>query len=675
MKDRTRIGAAYETTFHERIAAFRSYLMALSGETSDAHSAINKAIESFVEFTIKLAEQAEQQTIDETDVFSVLRPLMAKLRMVERIADELFSRGHAPAVPRALRAATVRELQDLGLNDRIPVIVIGRPQNFETSIGDFRQYLFGMLDLVITDPEPSSKLTMISLPYLEGTRALWTPVTMGHELGHLLESQGGVIDALETRRWINRRTMTSSRVDLQRLPREVDSLDVVEEAREVLRNWAMEILCDLHAVKRFGPAAFAALSEFLISIGDLDKDYYSHPAPSFRIHCMARFLGSDLGAYKDVVVPWNEFGLEGSSGNTSAPVSFYAFLANTISNYFPQISDAVASMPGRLYDWRNREKLVVELCENFVHYVPAVSTGSEPEESVSQEDVLNAGWLARARHEANQSEKVRSGALVMLDRIVGKALDDLDFVNLWEQAGNEEEQQEESQDKPNSTSSRKRNRSADESDDNPRVVLSADEIKKRLRSNLTGPVDDRSSFIMTPSVSQTPQGAALDVRLSTKFIVFKRSATPVFDALDPHQDPREMQELVEKDWAGSFILHPLELVLAATLEYIVMPCDLTAQLITRSSHGRLGLLSATAVQVHPNFRGCLTLELVNLGQVPLALTPGERIAQLVFSPVSPQDIIGKPKYAYPTGPQFSQVRTDPDNRRLLSMRKLRSTMH
>lgn len=46
----------------------------------------------------------------------------------------------------------------------------------------------------------------------------------------------------------------------------------------------------------------------------------------------------------------------------------------------------------------------------------------------------------------------------------------------------------------------------------------------------------------------------------------------------------------------------------------------------------MGLLSATAVQVHPGFRGCLTLELVNLASVPLSLSPGQRIAQVVPLP-------------------------------------------
>jgi deoxycytidine triphosphate deaminase len=125
-------------------------------------------------------------------------------------------------------------------------------------------------------------------------------------------------------------------------------------------------------------------------------------------------------------------------------------------------------------------------------------------------------------------------------------------------------------------------------------------------------------------------------------------------------DPRSIQSKVEVPWGGRFVLHPRVLVLAATLEYLVMPPDLTAQVVTRSSYGRLGLLSATAIQVHPHWHGCLTLELVNLGTLPLELTPGERVAQLVLSRVTPTDMASDVKYACPTEPEFSRVRNDPE---------------
>jgi deoxycytidine triphosphate deaminase len=81
----------------------------------------------------------------------------------------------------------------------------------------------------------------------------------------------------------------------------------------------------------------------------------------------------------------------------------------------------------------------------------------------------------------------------------------------------------------------------------------------------------------------------------------------------------------------------------------------------------LGLLSATAVQVHPHFHGCLTLELVNLGTLPIELTPGERVAQLVVSTVTPVAEEPPTKYACPTEPEFSRVRQDPDAQVLRNM--------
>ena len=62
-----------------------------------------------------------------------------------------------------------------------------------------------------------------------------------------------------------------------------------------------------------------------------------------------------------------------------------------------------------------------------------------------------------------------------------------------------------------------------------------------------------------------------------------------------------------------------------------------AYVVGRSSWGRLGLIVATAIGVHPGFAGPLTLELRNLGETPLRLYPGQPIAQLFFHPVQTSD--------------------------------------
>jgi len=192
-------------------------------------------------------------------------------------------------------------------------------------------------------------------------------------------------------------------------------------------------------------------------------------------------------------------------------------------------------------------------------------------------------------------------------------------------------------------------------------VLTGDALAWRLDG--ARPVHDR--LIVTPMMRDALGNAALDVRLGQRFITFQRSG---LTSLTRTSDPRSVQRLVEKGREEAFVLHPGELVLAATLEYIALPRDLAAQVITRSSYGRLGLLTATAVQVHPLYRGCLTLELVNLGSVPISLRPGERIAQLVFTtalPPRPTPAVGDRamfagKYKCPIDPEFSMVRDDDD---------------
>jgi dCTP deaminase len=59
-----------------------------------------------------------------------------------------------------------------------------------------------------------------------------------------------------------------------------------------------------------------------------------------------------------------------------------------------------------------------------------------------------------------------------------------------------------------------------------------------------------------------------------------------------------------------------------------------AYVVGRSTWGRLGLIVATALGVHPGFSGALTLELRNLGETPLRIYPGQVVAQLFFHDVA-----------------------------------------
>jgi dCTP deaminase len=173
---------------------------------------------------------------------------------------------------------------------------------------------------------------------------------------------------------------------------------------------------------------------------------------------------------------------------------------------------------------------------------------------------------------------------------------------------------------------------------------------------LKRPPDER--LIVMPLVHPTQIGeASIDVRLGTRFHVLRRTQ-------DSGLDPRTVvQSTVERGQDEVIVpigeplwLHPGQFVLGATLEYLRFPSDLAADVVGRSSWGRVGLLVATAVMIQPGYRGTLTLELVNHGDGPIALYPGSRIAQLVVSPViDPSDTPYAGKYVGSTGPQVSHL--------------------
>jgi len=165
------------------------------------------------------------------------------------------------------------------------------------------------------------------------------------------------------------------------------------------------------------------------------------------------------------------------------------------------------------------------------------------------------------------------------------------------------------------------------------------------------------SLVISPILDWKKQVgiASVDVRLGNEFITFRTSSFPYMDI---PSDPAKIEQKIYRyqrkfriDYGERLILHPSELVLGATFEYMRIPKDLLCYVIGRSSWGRLGLTVATATVVEPGFRGCITLELVNSGVVPIALVPGCRIAQLVFHPVRGAGRYEGKKYTCPTGPQ------------------------
>jgi dCTP deaminase len=201
-------------------------------------------------------------------------------------------------------------------------------------------------------------------------------------------------------------------------------------------------------------------------------------------------------------------------------------------------------------------------------------------------------------------------------------------------------------------------------------ILGSKELEERLYHK-----DIENRLIISPLISKDIRDGTIDIRLGTKFIMTQRTQIPYIDPIRSESDEiMKSLQRVDLPIGSSITIHPHMMILAATLEYICLPLNLCASVVTRSTYGRLGILSATAVHVHPGFRGCLTLELVNFGDTAVLLYPGIRIAQLVIYNAGESEIPEKPKYHLVTEPEFPKLWQESDLEVLRNLEKRASKL-
>jgi dCTP deaminase len=159
------------------------------------------------------------------------------------------------------------------------------------------------------------------------------------------------------------------------------------------------------------------------------------------------------------------------------------------------------------------------------------------------------------------------------------------------------------------------------------MVLSDRDIKKAI-------ADKRVKIVPSPDFTKQLGSCSLDLRLGNVYQVFNHSKTPYIDPQDPKTLDDLTTEIRVKD-NEAFTLHPGEFILAITKEHVEMPDDLTGRLEGRSSIGRLGVVvHSTAASIDSGFRGNITLELANMGRIPVMLYPGMRICSISFEELS-----------------------------------------
>ena len=191
------------------------------------------------------------------------------------------------------------------------------------------------------------------------------------------------------------------------------------------------------------------------------------------------------------------------------------------------------------------------------------------------------------------------------------------------------------------------------------MILTGSAILKRMADDFP----DRLVIVPIIGPNQIqPNEGSVDLRIAHEFMVGQRST---LEAVDPLKVTRGelaggyLQRLYIPP-GDQFVLHPRQFALGATLEYVRLPGNICAEVIGRSRWARIGLIIAMATFVHPGYAGCLTLELQNLGDIPINLYPGLPIAQIIFQSCTPVPHVSEAQRTCAIGPEPPELLSDED---------------
>jgi|GEM_PF-1461361 len=520
----------------------------------------------------------------------------------------------------------------------------------------------------------------LSFPRIHSRDVLRHVITVSHEMLHLRDHVQGITGNLLNEIQI-------SLDDIQPLVEQIRSVQVPRESSsqppltmedfftlheikrgtkefcsKILENWLSEIVADLLATRIFGPAYFFSLAHLSLSLGIMDQHAESHPSSRLRLRMMLEVLGgleymnqrrTDQVTYSELK-KWHGY-LSDAVSPISIPSGIESHcsiaenkLLETKTTVMTKVEEVTEGEAYNADIFRNKVPKLVELLKNGIS--PAEIKEERNFKPADLPSILNAGYIFFLAY------------LNRIQSILGDYGDNHVFVSKLNELLLHAIQ-----------ASTILQRSLQLSGKQYTVVIKKKEpvrIKRAqkgapsafeiLNKIFTANISER--LIITPHLEIEPHDGTIDLRLGTKFLLYRLTEYGTINPLTiTSEAAHELLDKQQLQWGEKFVLHPRQLLLASTFEYVSIPPDLGASVITRSSYGRLGLITATSIFVHPGFKGCLTLELTNVGNSPIELCPGERVAQLVFECHIPSKEPFTSKYLLATGPEFPKMWEDPDH--------------
>ena len=187
--------------------------------------------------------------------------------------------------------------------------------------------------------------------------------------------------------------------------------------------------------------------------------------------------------------------------------------------------------------------------------------------------------------------------------------------------------------------------------------------KQALLNSLAS--DDENTIFLDPLLESKQIGnVSIDLRLGYDFQVSILTRKPYIEIgkKEGHfsRGINSYFQRTRRDIGDKFVLYPNQVVLTTSLEYLALPSNMYADVLSRSSYTRLGIHINTMVQ--PGFRGCVPLELFNHSNNAIELVVGSRICQTRIFEIETQDgyDLSRRKYYGNVRPVTSKADNDYD---------------
>jgi dCTP deaminase len=174
------------------------------------------------------------------------------------------------------------------------------------------------------------------------------------------------------------------------------------------------------------------------------------------------------------------------------------------------------------------------------------------------------------------------------------------------------------------------------------MILADRSIKKKI---------DKGEIFIKPFSDEFLQPASYDLHLDNTLLTFDTEEVRIIDVMKPVDD--FMIKTIIDNKSG-YVIKPNQLVLANVVEITGVDSKHVGRLEGKSSLARIGLIiHATAGFLDPGNKLRLTLEMVNLSQLPIRIYAGMKIAQIAFEEL---DVVCKRPYG--SGELMSKYKGD-----------------